>query len=253
MKFFIINLEQDIEKRQKITALCESLGLNYEIIKAVYGKALGEDEIKNNTYPKEEQLKLFKRTLSLGEIGCAMSHRLCYQKIIEQNLEDAIILEDDAIFDENLLEFLKYKNEFPKDLELLLLGHQRQIYSDDGFRIESPFSLRFNKKILNWNLKRLVGRGNGAYGYYITNNGAQKLFKAMNKFHLPADLYTSNETFINLYAIYPILIKLGIINTSSTQENFKNKKRSKISKYFKLLKNKIQFFIPSLKKPRDYV
>ncbi|MBZ7991799.1 MULTISPECIES: glycosyltransferase family 25 protein [unclassified Campylobacter] len=253
MKFFIINLEQDIEKRQKITALCESLGLNYEIIKAVYGKALSEDEIKKNTYPKEEQLKLFKRTLSLGEIGCAMSHRLCYQKIIEQNLEDAIILEDDAVFDENLLEFLKYKNEFPKDLELLLLGHQRQIYSDDGFRIESPFSLRFNKKILNWNLKRLVGRGNGAYGYYITNNGAQKLFKAMNKFHLPADLYTSNETFINLYAIYPILIKLGIINTSSTQENFKNKKRSKISKYFKLLKNKIQFFIPSLKKPRDYV
>lgn len=253
MKFFIINLEQDIEKRQKITALCESLGLNYEIIKAVYGKALSEDEIKKNTYPKEEQLKLFKRTLSLGEIGCAISHRLCYQKIIEQNLEDAIILEDDAVFDKNLLEFLKYKNEFPKDLELLLLGHQRQIYSDDGFRIESPFSLRFNKKILNWNLKRLVGRGNGAYGYYITNNGAQKLFKAMNKFHLPADLYTSNETFINLYAIYPILIKLGIINTSSTQENFKNKKRSKISKYFKLLKNKIQFFIPSLKKPRDYV
>ncbi|MBT0879088.1 glycosyltransferase family 25 protein [Campylobacter sp. 2018MI01] len=253
MKFFIINLEQDIEKRQKITALCESLGLNYEIIKAIYGKALSEDEIKKNTYPKEEQLKLFKRTLSLGEIGCAMSHRLCYQKIIEQNLEDAIILEDDAVFDENLLEFLKYKNEFPKDLELLLLGHQRQIYSDDGFRIESPFSLRFNKKILNWNLKRLVGRGNGAYGYYITNNGAQKLFKAMNKFHLPADLYTSNETFINLYAIYPILIKLGIINTSSTQENFTNKKRSKISKYFKLLKNKIQFFIPSLKKPRDYV
>ncbi|MBT0882303.1 glycosyltransferase family 25 protein [Campylobacter sp. 2018MI13] len=253
MKFFIINLEQDIEKRQKITALCESLGLNYEIIKAVYGKALSEDEIKKNTYPKEEQLKLFKRTLSLGEIGCAMSHRLCYQKIIEQNLEDAIILEDDAVFDKNLLEFLKYKNEFPKDLELLLLGHQRQIYSDDGFRIESPFSLRFNKKILNWNLKRLVGRGNGAYGYYITNNGAQKLFKAMNKFHLPADLYTSNETFINLYAIYPILIKLGIINTSSTQDNFTNKKRSKISKYFKLLKNKIQFFIPSLKKPRDYV
>lgn len=253
MKFFIINLEQDIEKRQKITALCESLGLNYEIIKAIYGKALSEDEIKQNTYPKEEQLKLFKRTLSLGEIGCAMSHRLCYQKIIEQKLENAIILEDDAVFDESLLEFLKHKNEFPKDLELLLLGHQRQIYSDDGFRIESPFSLRFNKRISNRNLKRLVGRGNGAYGYYITNNGAQKLLKIMNKFHLPADLYTSNENFINLYAIYPILIKLGVISTSSTQEQFINKKRSKISKYFKLLKNKIQFFIPSLKKPRDYV
>lgn len=253
MKFFIINLEQDIEKREKITALCESFGLDYEIIPAVYGKALSEDEIRQNTYPKNEQLKLFKRELGLGEIGCAMSHRKCYEEIIKRDLKEAIILEDDAVFNEELIEFLKHLNELPKDLELLLLGHQRQIYPDDGFRIESPFSLRFNQRISNRNLKRLVGRGNGAYGYYITFNGANKLLKLMGKIFLPADLYTSNENFINLYAIHPILIKLGVISTSSTQDNFKNKKRSKISKYFKLIKNKIQFFIPSLKKPKDYI
>ncbi|WP_267523544.1 glycosyltransferase family 25 protein [Campylobacter sp. MG1] len=252
MKFFIINLEQDIEKRQKITALCESLGLNYEIIKAVYGKALSEDEIKQNTYPKEEQLKLFKRTLSLGEIGCAMSHRLCYQKIIEQNLEDAIILEDDAVFDKNLLEFLKYKNEFPKDLELLLLGHYKQMYYDDGFMINSPFYKYFNIQIKKWNIKRIVGGGNGTHGYYITKKGVKKLLNLMNKIYIPADWYTNNDRHTNLYALYPTLINPDLAETSSTQVNPINKKRSKISKYFKLFKTKIQFFIPSLMNLRKY-
>ncbi len=253
MKFFIINLEQDIEKREKITRLCDSLGIDYEVIKAIYGKALSEEEIKANTYPKEEQLKRFKRELSLGEIGCAMSHRYCYQRIIDDNLEEAIILEDDAIFNEELLEFLKYKDEFPKDLELLLLGHSRQVYNDDGFRIESPCSLRFNKNILKWQIKRLVGRGNGTYGYYIKNNGAKKLLDIMKMIAYPSDFYTSDEKIINTYALLPVLIVFNYEDNSTTQENFKVKKKSKISKYFKLIKNKIQFFIPSLKKPKDYI
>lgn len=72
----------------------------------------------------------------------------CYDKIVQENIKYAVVLEDDAYFDENLLEFLQHFNEFPNDLELLLLGHQRQVYSDDGFRIESPCSRRFAKKNL---------------------------------------------------------------------------------------------------------
>lgn len=253
MKFFIINLEQDIEKKEKITKLCDSLGIDYEVIKAIYGKALSEEEIKENTYPKEEQLKRFKRELSLGEIGCAMSHRYCYQRIIDDNLEDAIILEDDAIFNEELLEFLKYKDEFPRDLELLLIGHYMQVYNDDGFRIESQHSLRFNKNIAKWKIKRLVSGGNGTHGYYLTKNGAVKLLDKMQKIYIPSDHYTAKHDYVNMYALFPSIINQELHNTSSVQENFKVKKKSKISKYFKLIKNKIQFFIPSLKKPKDYI
>lgn len=253
MKFFIINLEQDIEKRQKITALCESLGLNYEIIKAVYGKALSEDEIKNNVASVEIQLKYLRKPLNLGEIGCAMSHRLCYQKIIEQNLEDAIILEDDAVFDENLLEFLKYKNEFPKNTDLILLGHYWQQYRDDGYIINTPYSLKFNHKIKNWNIRKIIGRGNGTHGYYITKKGAEKLFNETKKIYMAADHYTSNTLLFNTYAVYPILINVDINFQSSINENANLKRRSKFGKIIKTIKQKIIYFIPSLKKPRDYV
>lgn len=253
MKFFIINLEHDIEKREKITKLCDSLGIDYEIIKAIYGKALSEDEIKNNVASVDEQLKYLRKPLSLGEIGCAMSHRYCYQKIIDDGLEEAIILEDDAVFDKELLEFLEHKNEFPKDLELLLLGHYWQVYLDDGFTIQSPFSKRFNLNIANRSIKRIIGRGNGAHGYYITKNGAKKLLDKMNKIYIAADHYTSNDIYINLYALFPVVIKTDIKLISSINSNKDIKKRSKFRKYFKLCKQKIMYFIPSLKKPKDYI
>lgn len=252
MKFFIINLEKDIEKKEKISSLCESLGLDYEIIQAVYGKELSGDEIVKNTYPEEEQLKRFKRKLTLGEIGCSMSHRYCYQRIINDGLDEAVVLEDDAIFDGELLKFLKYKNEFPNDLELLLIGHYMQVYNDDGFRIESPYSLRFNQDIGSWKIKRLVGGGNGTHGYYINKKGAQKLFDVMHKISLPSDHYTSRCNYVNMYALFPSIINQELHNTSNVQENFKVVKKSKFRKYIKLIKNKIQFFIPSLKPLKPY-
>lgn len=253
MKFFIINLEKDIEKKEKISSLCESLGLDYEIIKAVYGKELSNSEITMNTYPEKEQLKKFKRKLTLGEIGCAMSHRYCYQRIIDDKLKEAIILEDDAIFDKELLEFLKHKDEFPHDLDLLLIGHYKQMYYDDGFMIHSFYHrqscIHINKK---WKIRRIVAGGNGTHGYLITNQGAQKLLKLMNKIYLPADVYTRDDRHTNMYALFPPLINPDLAEFSSTQAVSVNKKKSKFRKYIKLIKNKIQFFIPSLKPLKPY-
>lgn len=252
LKYFIINLKKDLEKREKISLLCESLGLDYEIIEAVYGKELSDDEIKKYVADEKEQKKIRKRPLWVGEIGCALSHKKCLQKMINDGLDDVVVFEDDAIFDERLLEFLKYKKEFPKDLELLLLGHHRQTYADDGFRIQSPYSKRFDLKIKDYHIKRLVGRGNGAYGYYINKKGAKRLLANMEKIFLPFDLYTSNENYINFYALFPTLVDFSTIDSSSTQKGFKVVKKSKLQKYFKLLRAKIMFFIPSLMPLKKY-
>lgn len=138
MKFFVINLECAKDRKVYIKALCESLKLDFDIIEAVDGASLSESEIKEVS---DESLSLKKlgRSLKKGEIACALSHKKCLEMILEQDLNEAVILEDDAFFDAKLLNFLKLKNHFPKELELLLLGHYRQVYPDDGFRIESPF------------------------------------------------------------------------------------------------------------------
>lgn len=254
MKAFIINLEQAKERREYITSLCDKYTIDYEIIKAVNGKKLSKKEYLN-IVDYDKMLNFHKRELGLGELGCSLSHKKCYEKILQENIQHALILEDDAYFDEKLLKFLQYINNLPKDLELLLLGHQRQVYNDDGFRIESPYSRRFVKKIANYKIRRLIARGNGTYGYFITKNGALKLLSHLEKIYLPIDALTSNEDILNTYALFPVLIHTNkmFMLESSTQDG-KNflKKRSKISKYIKKIHIFIKYFLPSLKKLKPY-
>lgn len=252
MKFFIINLEKDIEKKEKISSLCESLGLDYEIIQAVYGKELSKEDIEQNVADEKEQLKYLRKPLSLGEIGCALSHKKCLEKMLNDGLDDVVIFEDDAIFDERLIEFLKHKDKFPKDLELLLLGHYWQIYHDDGFTIQSPYSRRFDLQVENYHIKRLVGRGNGTHGYYINQRGAKRLLSHMYKIFIASDHYTSNEKYINMYAVFSPLVGVELATTSDTNDNYKLVKKSKFRKYFKLVKQKIIYLIPSLKPLKPY-
>lgn len=40
-----------------------------------------------------------KRPMTLGEVGCFLSHYNIWKKIVDENLKDALVLEDDIRFD----------------------------------------------------------------------------------------------------------------------------------------------------------
>lgn len=224
----------------------------YEFIEAVDGRGLSDAAAKD-AVDEARMNKVFKRELTRGEIGCLLSHKKAYQTLLDGPHEAALILEDDAFFDSHLAEFLGHLDELPKDLELLLIGHQRQVYNDDGYRIESPFSRRFSQTIGGVILRRLVGKGNGGYGYLITKKGAKRLQDATQKAFMPIDNYTCNEDFINIYALFPPLIETRseYIKESSTQE-ISLKKRSLFKKRFKKFMTFLKFYPKSLKRLKKY-
>ncbi|WP_281757236.1 glycosyltransferase family 25 protein [Succinatimonas hippei] len=109
MQIFVINLKEDIERRQSITKCLNELNLDFEIFNAVKGK----DIDRHNdplVYDKDECLvrhnflskTIMRGKLSDGELGCALSHLGVYQEIVKRNLSGAIILEDDFIPNCNL-------------------------------------------------------------------------------------------------------------------------------------------------------
>ncbi|EAJ5682225.1 glycosyltransferase family 25 protein [Campylobacter lari] len=254
MKFLVINLSQAIDRRTHITNLLNKYNLDYEIINAFNGKDIDKQSY-NNMVDYNKMILENKRKLGYGEIGCLLSHKFCLEKIASEDIKHAIIIEDDVFFDENLIDFIKEKDKFPSDLELLMLGHQRQVYTDTNFRIESPYSRRFCVDISDHKIRRLVGRGNGSYGYFITNRGAKKLLKYLERFFLPIDAVISNDKYVNIYAVFPVLITIhpNFINESSTQDNTSFlKKRNIFKKYFKKIFINLKYFIPSIKKLKKY-
>ncbi|MCI5968134.1 glycosyltransferase family 25 protein [Helicobacter sp.] len=256
LKFFIINLASAKERREYISRLCRKYQLDYEIIEAVNGRELSGEEIERVSDAKRSH-QLLGRTLTQGEIGCALSHKKAFERMFALGLEECVILEDDAWFDERLGYLLSLRNKLPKDLEVLLLGHYRQVYLDDGFRVESPFSRRFDLNLdSTFHLKRLVGGGFGTHALYWKLKGAKKMFRHLEKIFVPYDHSTSDDKVVNVYALYPVVVETDSIfgRETSVQETNANrtKKRPKWRKYLKRFKKEILFLIPSFKGLRDY-
>lgn len=201
---FIINLPQSTDRKIFMRAQCENLRVSPIFVNAVYGKELSKSDIEK-CVDQNTAKKLFGRELLLGEIGCALSHKKIYQKIVDENIPYAIILEDDATLEKELSMVMKKIMVSSLPWDLILLGH----YKSNKAGLRSPISLWHKHPITSsFILGRLADFGYGAHGYMITLEGAQKLLAELKKIHKPIDLYTPDSNIINVYALSPTVINV---------------------------------------------
>ncbi|WP_171993459.1 glycosyltransferase family 25 protein [Campylobacter mucosalis] len=117
--------------------------------------------------------------LTKGEIGCALSHLKIYQKMIDENIPYALILEDDAGFSDEFCEILAKIDEFlskKDDFELVCLM-QLEDACFKNLTIKIDKNLRLYK----------FSSGFRTHGYIITKTAAAKLLKLNTPIILEAD------------------------------------------------------------------
>jgi GR25 family glycosyltransferase involved in LPS biosynthesis len=59
-----------------------------------------------------------------GQLSCALSHYNIYKKIVEEDIQNALILEDDCIFTENINRIDEYAKQLPDEYSVFYLGFQ---------------------------------------------------------------------------------------------------------------------------------
>ena len=203
--FFVVNLERDDKKRAHMIELSNSLGLEFHFINAIYGKDLSQDQV-DNVYDEALSKKEFGRSLSRGELGCALSHISIYQKMIDEDIEIAIVLEDDVEIDNGIHMFISAVDALPRNLDVLLLGY----YSETATERLTMRSFRGNQPITsNYQAVRLVEMAFGTHGYMINLRGAKKLVQVLNKIVKPIDHYTGTENYLNMYGLSSRLVTLN--------------------------------------------
>lgn len=84
IKILVINMKDSVDRREHIKKILK--GFNYEFISAVNGRKL-------NNFDVITQHSL--RPLTRGEVGCFLSHKKVYQKIVNSNESHCLVLEDD--------------------------------------------------------------------------------------------------------------------------------------------------------------
>lgn len=192
---FVINLKRSSERRISISKQLSNLDLDCEYIEAVDGmqftpyeivEKYGEQVFYTNTYNKQR--------MTLGSLGCLLSHIKFYDLMIENNIPVACVLEDDAELAPRFADVLNSKTLVEVPWGVLLLGHY------------SMFRKSFNKGAEAAYWRKKVCRGHyiarpaefpfTTLGYLIKLETAKKLRDFAFPIRMPADWVTGNTELV---------------------------------------------------------
>ena len=208
MKTFVINLDKEKARMASIEAQLSQLGVVYERISAVYGKELPLQE-RNQAVNKFRWWCAIGRPIAVAEIGCALSHFSIYQRMVEESIPYACILEDDITISSKFKECIA-QVEFVLDStkpQVVLLSDHTKLYGD--VLGADSFELRKSKT------------GTCADGYCLTQEAAKVLLKQNLPLITPCDTWERwvRQGVIELFHALPsVCQQVQALFGSSTSE-----------------------------------
>ncbi len=131
----VINLERRPDKYERMMSRIKELGLDKHAkvirVDAVDGTIINNQWLDvNGIKPLPDYYDSYRgRGITMGEIGCSVSHHKCWEMIAEEggSIGSALILEDDAQFHPDFIKQIQEINNTVKDYswELFYLGRKR--------------------------------------------------------------------------------------------------------------------------------
>lgn len=203
MKAFVISLQKSEDRRTSMEVQLQRAGIDYQIIDAVDGSRLTNEEVSRLVH--HEAFAASPRWLNRTAIGCAASHLLCYKAIISQGLSQALILEDDMIFDVCLRDLLSSIELISLDpLSVVLLYYRSDPNHTTNLRTVlqglGPQRLSLVAPLNPSDILSCAG------AYILSNDACQSLLRSNAPIRFTADSWMSYLHFgalKNLYAVYP--------------------------------------------------
>ncbi|MFT4927049.1 MAG: glycosyl transferase family 25 [Phenylobacterium sp.] len=171
---YVVNLDDSPQRMETMNQQLVAFNVAYERISAVKGVDLSPEQIQQE-YAPDLNKSHFRADLSLGEIGCYMSHRNIWRKMVAENVEFAVVLEDDMVIEDNFPALFADIEQL-KQYDLIKLADNRDHPPEQTKQISDNFELVSFKKIPNCTT-----------GYTINLSGAKKLL-SRDKFYRPVDI-----------------------------------------------------------------
>ena len=213
---FVINMETS---KERFDATYERLMQSQVVatrFNATVGKALTPEEV-SHWYDATANRQFYHRNLTPGEIGCYISHMRIWQKLVDEKIPYAIVLEDDLHIEPSFAAVLANIASLT-DWDLIKLSDNR----DNPFFQQQPLGEEFTLG----NYRKVP---NGTQGYAISLSGAKKLLQRKPFFRpVDVDIQFHSEVNLNLLGIKPYAISedLGFESEISKLNKGKHSNRS---------------------------
>lgn len=239
MKTFAISLASSLQRRSYIEHHLSQRGLDFELVEAVDGSKLTQKELEELC--DMATVSRLRWWLTNGAIGCALSHRQAYKKVVDQNLPYAFVVEDDIILPKDINELLNSLEQIikPDDIVLLYYASFKLCkLSTHGKAVVRNRSLLFPID---------VDQTITATAYIIGQEAARKMVQLILPVQVTADSwghYYKSGAFRSLRCVYPMPVKTMHFKSSidyMTSNSFKGIlsgliDRYKIPPFFQLLR-----------------
>ncbi|MGY4041380.1 glycosyltransferase family 25 protein [Aeromonas hydrophila] len=191
----ILSLVRSHERRDYMSRQMQHFGLDFSFFDAVDARDSSALAALSDRIDLDMAREYCGHELSQGEIGCAISHIKIYEKMVEENIERALILEDDVhlhMYFKALVEAACEKSS----ADIILLRHGKA--KSWPWKRSLPQGYRLARYIApSKNSKRGVM---SCAGYILNLGGAKKLLRHAYSVRMPADYLTGRLQFNGLIA-----------------------------------------------------
>lgn len=196
IKAYVINLDRSKKRWEFIKNELDKLTIPYERVTAYDGNTLLKEDLEN--VDDRTHKALFKKMPEPGTIGCALSHKKCWDLFLSSKDEFALILEDDVAFDpEKLEEILKELTRHKKIWDIVNFELNHHGLPVKIHKIKEHFLCAYLMNVKH------------AGAYFINRFAAKKLVEKFYPIKLPLDHYFTRawEFNINFLGIEPRIVK----------------------------------------------
>lgn len=210
MKIFVISLLRSKDRRESISGQLQSLNLPFEYIDAVNGLEMTPEDVRQVCHDSYFQKYLDVEWITEGVVAAAMSHKVIYQRIIDNNLDYALILEDDVLLSEEFPSVLDALKNFLREDRAITLFCQTSV-PDKNIYFDKESAIPVIDKFKLYKPLSLTKVGSGA-AYIISRKIAEKYLEIQTPLRFCPDWW---ENFLDegcygdFRFLYPLIAKPG--------------------------------------------
>jgi GR25 family glycosyltransferase involved in LPS biosynthesis len=193
LEAMIVHLSRATGRIKQVDRLRHELPVMTQVVDAIDGTILTATGVSH--YKRQLVSPVYPFDLRHTEIACFLSHRKCWQYIVDQNLDAALILEDDVGLD---------LDTFSSAMELSLA-----IIKPGDF-IRFPFKQKeTDNVVIASNSRVTISKPQqielGMVGQIVTKDAAAKLLAASDKFDRPVDCFLQMDWMhgVNVLSAWP--------------------------------------------------
>ena len=246
---FVVSLSDCVDRRASIRKRLDDLQIPFDFMDAVDGRnGLGPSLETDIDRQGSERGGRSGEMLSDAEYGCALSHIRVYRRIVQDNIDWALVFEDDAIPSPDLKTYLEGGYFRNADLTQLYFNRTRV------FRIKRQHLFGS----YNSYLRTKVGSGSAA-AYVISNRAARHILDKAVPITREADWPKCVEDLIDekrCRVVYPVIVKHPPYSGQSTITNYGHnnprKKRRLLGIYIPPFQDMVKSWVRGLRLSRTF-